>query len=45
MESVKKLVENLMKWKEAYYNGTPLISDEEFDFEERKLKKTDPNNE
>ena len=45
MESVKKLVENLMKWKEAYYNGTPLISDEEFDFEERKLKKIDPNNE
>ena len=45
MDNVKKLVENLMKWKEAYYNGNPLISDEEFDFEERKLKKIDPNNE
>lgn len=45
MDNVKKLVENLLKWKEAYYNGNPLIPDEQFDFEERKLKKLDPNNE
>lgn len=45
MENVNKLVEKLMKYKEAYYNGNPLIPDEEFDFEERKLRKLDPNNE
>lgn len=45
MENINKLVEKLMKYKEAYYNGNPLIPDEEFDFEERKLKKLDPNNE
>lgn len=45
MENINKLVEKLMKYKEAYYNGTPLIPDEEFDFEERKLRKLDPNNE
>lgn len=45
MENVSKLVNKLMKYREEYYNGTPSISDEEFDFEERKLKKLDPNNE
>lgn len=45
MENINKLVEKLMMYKEAYYNGNPLIPDEEFDFEERKLRKLDPNNE
>ncbi len=45
MDNINKLVDKLMKWKESYYNGNPEISDEEFDFEERKLKKLDPNNE
>lgn len=45
MENINKLVDKLMKYKEAYYNGNPLIPDEEFDFEERKLRKLDPNNE
>ena len=45
MDNVKKLVEKLIEWKEAYYSGNPMIPDEQFDFEERKLKKMDPNNE
>lgn len=43
---IKKLVEKLNRCREAYYNeGQSLMSDEQFDFEERRLKELDPNNE
>ena len=43
---VRKLVDKLNLCREQYYNeGRSLISDEEFDFEERRLKELDPNNE
>ena len=43
---IKKLVDKLNRWREMYYNeGETEVSDEEFDFEERRLKEMDPNNE
>ena len=43
--SVIDLKNYLLKCKEDYYNGTPTISDEQFDYYERKLKQMDPTNE
>lgn len=44
--NIIKLVNKLNMYREKYYNeGISLISDEEFDFEERRLKELDPNNE
>ena len=41
---VETLVNRLRKYREKYYEGNPIISDERFDFEERRLKELDPNN-
>jgi DNA ligase (NAD+) len=40
--SAKYLVEQLTKAKDAYYNGTPIMSDEDFDKTEDALKALDP---
>jgi len=42
---VKETAEKLIKCKEAYYNGTPLVSDEEFDALEDELRTLYPENE
>ena len=42
--SIAELKDYLLKCKEDYYNGTPTISDEQFDYYERKLKQMDPTN-
>jgi len=43
---ISKLVDKLNEYREKYYNeGISVISDEEFDFEERRLREMDPNNE
>ena len=42
---ITSLVNRLNKYRESYYNeGKSLISDEQFDFEEQRLKELDPNN-
>lgn len=41
---IDSLVTQLNKYREEYYNGSSSISDEEFDFLERRLKTLDPNN-
>lgn|SRR5574344_484821 len=42
---VNKLVNKLNHYREVYYNeGKSDIPDEQFDFEERRLKELDPNN-
>lgn len=43
-DKVKLIVEDLIKYKEAYYNDEPLISDDEFDALEDELRKLDPEN-
>lgn len=45
MDYINDLVEKLIKYRESYYNGNPLITDEEFDALEHKLYLCDPNNE
>jgi len=42
---IEKVVKQLLKAKEAYYNETPIMSDNEFDKLEDQLKAADPNNE
>lgn len=45
-KEIKKLVNELNAYRQKYYNAEETgISDEEFDFKERRLKKLDPNNE
>lgn len=39
-----KLVKLLLKYRKAYYEGNPLISDEEFDELEDQLREIDPEN-
>ncbi len=39
---IETLVENLIKYKRAYYEGNPLISDSEYDKFEDKLRQIDP---
>lgn len=42
---INKLVERLNRCREDYYNnGLSELSDEEFDFEEERLRELDPNN-
>ena len=46
VNEVKKLVDELNSYRIKYYNGEDTgITDEEFDFKERRLKELDPNNE
>lgn len=40
--NVAKLVADLQKYKDAYYNGTPLISDAAYDALEDQLRELDP---
>ncbi len=42
MKDTKKLVETLLKYKEAYYSGSPLVSDKIFDETEEELRKISP---
>jgi len=39
-----EMVRKLMECKDHYYNGDPIMSDEEFDLLEDKLRKRDPEN-
>lgn len=42
---IEELVNKLNECRESYYNkGISLISDEEFDFEEKRLRELDPQN-
>ena len=43
-KTIEKLVSKLYQYREAYYSGEPLISDELFDFKEQELRELDPNN-
>lgn len=40
----ERIVDILIKAKKAYYEGTPLMTDEEFDELEDQLRKSDPDN-
>ena len=42
--SISDLVTYLNRFRESYYNGSPEISDEQFDFVERRLRELDPIN-
>ena len=44
MNRVQELVNQLLQYKEKYYNNEPEISDEEFDKLENKLRQLDPEN-
>ena len=45
INEVKKLVDELNSYRMKYYNGEDTgVTDEEFDFKERRLKELDPNN-
>lgn len=44
-KEIQKLVNELNSYRQKYYNGEiTSVSDEEFDFKERRLKELDPNN-
>ncbi|MHA1727151.1 MAG: NAD-dependent DNA ligase LigA [Promethearchaeota archaeon] len=43
-EKIKVLAESILRYKRAYYQGVPLISDVKFDRLEKKLRNLDPNN-
>lgn len=45
MQEIKDIVEKLIKWSNAYYEGHQEVSDAEYDALENYLKKLDPNNE
>lgn len=40
----KEIETKLREWREAYYNGTPLVSDAEYDALEAELRRIDPDN-
>ena len=45
INEIRKLVDELNSYRMKYYNGEDTgITDEEFDFKERRLKELDPNN-
>jgi DNA ligase (NAD+) len=44
MNSIRKLEIEILKHKELYYSGKAVISDEEYDLLEEKLRKLDPRN-
>ena len=45
INEIKKLVDELNSYRMKYYNGEDTgVTDEEFDFKERRLKELDPNN-
>lgn len=39
----KQLVDNIRKWKKAYYSGKPIVSDQVYDGAEMRLQKLIPN--
>jgi DNA ligase (NAD+) len=39
---IDQLAANLTKWKDAYYNGNPLVSDAVYDAAEDELRRLDP---
>jgi len=41
---INNLVTKLIEYRDSYYKGTPIISDDEFDLLEDELRKLDPNN-
>lgn len=43
-DATNEIVNQLMEAKQAYYNGTPIMSDDEFDKLEELLHHTDPDN-
>jgi len=43
--NAQEIVKQLIEWKEAYYNGQPIVDDITFDSLEDGLKTIDPNNE
>lgn len=43
-EYAENIVKKLLRYREAYYSGNPIISDEEFDAMENELKICDPEN-
>lgn len=45
MDEINEIVETLNKWRDAYYNGQPVVTDAEFDDLEDKLRELDPENE
>ena len=44
MDEVEELVEKLTKYSEAYYGGTPLVSDQVYDAAENRLRELAPTN-
>lgn len=45
MDEINEIVKTLKEWRNAYYNGEPVVSDAEFDDMEDKLRQLDPDNE
>lgn len=45
MTRIKELADLIIKYRDAYYNDSPLVSDNEYDNIEMELKLLDPNNE
>lgn len=43
-QKINDIVNLLIKFNDAYRNGTPLVSDAEFDALEERLRILDPNN-
>lgn len=43
-EKIKKLSDQVLEFKKAYYNDEPIISDDEYDLIEDSLRILDPNN-
>ena len=44
MNNIDTVVNELKAASDAYYNGSPIMTDAEFDHHMEELKKTDPNN-
>ena len=42
--NIKQLETNLITWSQAYYDGTPIVSDAVFDFYLEQLRELDPTN-
>lgn len=42
--NINDIVKKLQMWKDAYYNGTPLVPDSVYDAEENRLRALDPAN-
>ena len=44
LSHVDQLAANLTRWKDAYYNGTPLVTDAVYDAAEDEMRRLDPGN-